>query len=228
MFAGVDEAGKGAVLGPLVVACVGCESEEDLAAIPVRDSKTLSPAARTDLFGRIQESVHYTVLVITAEEIDIRRRSMNMNQLMAAAHAEVIRELHPAIAYVDACDVVAARFGRAVAARVGYPCRVVARHHADATIPVVSAAGIVAKVVRDRLIAELAGEYGVIGSGYPSDDTTIAFMEAYIGENGRPPPIARTSWETTRQILGRAGQTDLSFFCGERQEPGHSPGPGSP
>jgi ribonuclease HII len=212
MFAGVDEAGKGAVLGPLVVACVGCESVEDLATIPVRDSKPLTPAARPDLFGRIQESTHYTVLVIGADEIDARRCSMTMNQLMAAAHAEVIRELRPAIAYVDACDVIAPRFGRAVASHLGYPCRVIAQHHADATIPVVSAAGIVAKVVRDRLIGELAAEYGVIGSGYPSDDTTIAFIEGYIGRNGRPPPIARTSWETTRHILCRAEQTELSFF----------------
>jgi ribonuclease HII len=216
MFAGVDEAGKGAVLGPLVVACVACESEEDLAAIPVRDSKTLTPVARTELFCRIQKSVHYTVLVIGAGEIDARRHSMTMNQLMAAAHAEVIRELRPAIAYVDACDVIAPRFGRAVASHLGYPCRVIAQHHADATIPVVSAAGIVAKVVRDRLIGELAAEYGVIGSGYPSDDTTIAFIEEYIGRNGRPPPIARTSWETTRQILCRAEQTELSFFSDDR------------
>ncbi|MDD1710477.1 MAG: ribonuclease HII [Methanoregulaceae archaeon] len=213
MFVGVDEAGKGAVLGPLVVACVGCESDEDLAGIPVRDSKTLTPAARTDLFSRITASVHYTVLVIAAGEIDSRRRSMTMNQLMAMAHATVIRELQPAIAYVDACDVVAPRFGRAVTSHLDIPCRVIAQHHADATIPVVSAAGIVAKVVRDRLIRELAEEYGEIGSGYPSDETTIVFIEDYIGRNGRPPPIARSSWETTRQILCRAEQTDLSFFA---------------
>ncbi len=212
MFAGVDEAGKGAVLGPLVVAAVGCDSDADLAAIPVRDSKTLTPAARTDLFGRITARAIYTVLVIEADEIDFTRRSMTMNQLMARAHAAVIRELQPEIAYVDACDVIAPRYGRSVSSHLIAPCRVIAAHHADENIPVVSAAGIVAKVVRDRLIGELAEEYGQIGSGYPSDGTTIAFLEEYIAGHGHPPPIARASWETTRQILCRAGQVDLSFF----------------
>jgi ribonuclease HII len=215
MFAGVDEAGKGAVLGPLVVAAVGCDSDADLDSIPVRDSKTLTPAARTDLFGRITTRVIYTVLVIEADEIDLRRRSMTMNQLMAQAHAAVIRELQPEIAYVDACDVIAARYGRAVSSHIGFPCRVIAEHHADVTMPVVSAAGIVAKVVRDRQIGELAEEYGTIGSGYPSDRTTIAFLEDYIAGHGRPPPIARASWETTRGILSRAEQVDLSTFSGD-------------
>jgi len=215
MFAGIDEAGKGAVLGPLVVAAVGCDSDEDLAPIPVRDSKTLTPAARTDLFGRITTTLTYTILVIAAEEIDSKRHVMTMNQLMARSHAAVIRELQPGIAYVDACDVIAPRFGRTVSSHLDFPCRVIAEHHADATIPVVSAAGIVAKVVRDRLIGELAEEYGEIGSGYPSDKTTIAFLEGYIARHHRPPPIARASWETTRQILGRAEQVDLSIFsCG--------------
>ena len=212
MFAGVDEAGKGAVLGPLVVAAVGCDSDADLAAIPVRDSKTLTPAARTDLFGRITTRMTYNVLVIPAEEIDAKRRLMTMNQLMAIAHAAVISELQPGIAYVDACDVIAPRYGRAVSSHLNFPCRVVAEHHADVTIPVVSAAGIVAKVVRDRLIGELAEEYGEIGSGYPSDRTTIAFLAQYIAGHHRPPPIARTSWETTRQIIGHAEQVDLSMF----------------
>jgi ribonuclease HII len=214
MFAGVDEAGKGAVIGPLVVAAVGCDSDTDLATIPVRDSKTLTPAARTDLFGRITTRMIYTVLVIAAEEIDSKRRLMTMNQLMAMAHAAVISELQPGIAYVDACDVIAPRHGRAVSAHLNFPCRVIAEHHADVTIPVVSAAGIVAKVVRDRLIGELAEEYGEIGSGYPSDKTTIAFLAHYIAGHHRPPPIARASWETTRQILGRAEQVDLSIFSG--------------
>ena len=114
MFAGVDEAGKGAVLGPLVVAAVGCDSDTDLATIPVRDSKTLTPAARTDLFGRITTRMIYNVLVIPPEEIDSKRRLMTMNQSMAMAHAAVISELQPGIAYVDACDVIAPRYGRAV------------------------------------------------------------------------------------------------------------------
>lgn len=212
MLAGVDEAGKGAVLGPLVVAAVGWEEGDTVTAVPVRDSKALSPQARELLYDQITAEASTRVLVIEAHEIDAGRRSMTMNLLLARAHARVIAGLRPATAYVDACDVNAARYGRTVAACLDFPCRVVAEHHADATRAVVSAASIVAKVTRDRLVRALAPEYGEVGSGYPSDPVTIAFLSRYIADHGRPPGCARFSWETTRQILCRAGQADLSRF----------------
>jgi ribonuclease HII len=214
MLAGVDEAGKGAVLGPLVVAAVGWEDGDPVAAVPVRDSKVLSPQAREHLSEQITAGASIRVLVIEAHEIDAGRQSMTMNLLLARAHARVIAGLRPTTAYVDACDVNAARYGRTVAACLDFPCRVVAEHHADATRPVVSAASIVAKVTRDRLGRALAPGYGEVGSGYPSDPVTIAFLSRYIADHGTPPGCARSSWETTRQILCRAEQADLSRFLG--------------
>lgn len=213
MFCGVDEAGKGAVLGPLVVAAVACRTHRDLAGIPVKDSKALPPAERTRLAGLITARLPSTVLVIDAADIDILRRCGSMNLLMARAHARVIAELRPHRAYVDACDVIASRYGRTVAACLDFPCRITAEHHADENRPVVSAASIVAKVARDRIIEDLASSFGEIGSGYPSDTRTIAFLEAYIRDHGRPPPCARASWETTRALVERAEQSDLSRFC---------------
>ena len=212
MLAGVDEAGKGAVLGPLVVAAVGLEDGDGLAAVPVRDSKLLSPGAREELYQAITAGASTRVLVIEAHEIDLGRRSMTMNQLIARAHARVIDGLRPATAYVDACDVNPIRYGRTVAACLEVPCRVIAEHHADSTWPVVAAASIVAKVTRDRLIRELTPEFGEIGSGYPSDPVTIAFLSRFIAKHGHPPRCARSSWETTRKILCHAEQADLLQF----------------
>jgi ribonuclease HII len=212
MFCGVDEAGKGAVLGPLVVAAVACRSARDLSGIPVKDSKALRPEERTRLSGLITERLPTAVLVIDAGEIDSFRRTGSMNLLMARAHARVIAELRPHRAYVDACDVIASRYGQTVAACLDFPCQVTAEHHADENRPVVSAASIVAKVARDRIIDGLAASFGEIGSGYPSDEKTISFLAGYIRDHGAPPSCARASWETTRALVCRIEQADLSRY----------------
>lgn len=212
MFCGVDEAGKGAVLGPLVIAAVGCRTARDLSGIPVKDSKLLSPPERSRLFDRITEKCTASILVIDAADVDILRRCGSMNLLMARAHAAVIRELRPKTAYVDACDVIAVRYGRMVASCLDFPCTIISEHHADENRPAVSAASIVAKVTRDRLVRELSPVYGEIGSGYPSDGKTVAFLEQYIRENGRAPPCARSSWETVKTLICRAEQSDLSQY----------------
>jgi ribonuclease HII len=212
MFCGVDEAGKGAVLGPLVVAAVGCRRLKDLDPIPVRDSKTLSPEGRVELYDRITANFPWTVISIDARDVDILRRCGTLNLIMARAHASAIGEIRPKKAFVDACDVIAARYGRMVSACLDFPCTVVAEHHADETRPVVSAASIVAKVTRDRLVASLSPEFGEIGSGYPSDHKTISFLEGYILTHKRPPSCARASWQTTRDLICKAEQAELSRF----------------
>ncbi len=212
MLCGVDEAGKGAVLGPLVVAAVGCASQEEFAGTGVRDSKLLRPAVRDYIFEHLTASFPYRVLVIPAVEIDSARQRMTMNALMAVSHARVITELSPETAYVDACDVVASRYGFMVTEHLGCSCEVRAEHHADVHHPVVSAASIIAKVTRDRAMAALAGEYGAVGSGYPSDPETIEFLSAYIRENGDPPPCARKSWMTVKEILMRREQSSIADF----------------
>jgi ribonuclease HII len=91
-------------------------------------------------------------------------------------------------------------------------CEIVSEHHADQTFKVVSAASIVAKVTRDRAIMALSKKYGNIGSGYPSDPVTIAFLSAYIDEHKCPPPIARKSWKTVTTMLANKQQSQLSEF----------------
>ena len=212
MICGVDEAGKGSVLGPMVVAAVGARSAEIVAGLGVRDSKQLSPEERDRLFGIVKKKCKIAVVVIPAEEIDAIRREMTMNACVARAHAEVISRLCPETAVVDACDVNPFRYAEMVRSHLSNHCEIVSEHHADSTYPVVSAASIVAKVTRDREIAKLAKKYGRIGSGYPSDPVTIAFLSAYIDEHRTPPPIARKSWKTVSAMLASKSQSSLSAF----------------
>jgi len=212
MICGVDEAGKGSVLGPLVVAGIGVSSEERIADLGVKDSKQLAPGERERLYKEIRRLCRVATVMIDAREIDAIRVEMTMNACVARAHAQVIKKIAPACAYVDACDVNCFRYAEMVKGHLEPPCEIVSEHHADEKYAVVSAASIVAKVVRDREIARLAKTYGDIGSGYPSDPVTIRWLSGYIGEHPQPPPIARRSWKTVGALLAKKSQSSLADF----------------
>jgi len=208
----VDEAGKGSVLGPMVIAAVGVFSEDVFVDFEVADSKLLSPRVRERLYLIIRKRFRVATVRIDAHEIDEIRMGMTMNACVARAHAQAIDKLSPSIAYVDACDVNAFRYADTVKSYLEKSCEIVSEHNADQTFKVVSAASIVAKVTRDRAITALSKKYGEIGSGYPSDPVTIAFLSAYIDEHKCPPPIARKSWKTITAMLGKKQQSQLSHF----------------
>jgi ribonuclease HII len=212
MICGVDEAGKGAVLGPLVVAAVACHDDAECRALGARDSKELTPSRRTILCREITARFPVAVVAYSPGEIDTARETMTLNDFMARAHAEVISRLEPDLAYVDACDVDAPRYGGSVSAHLRSPCRIVSEHHADRQYAVVGAASIVAKVTRDAAIAALASEHGEIGSGYPSDPYTVAHLEAYLKVHRHPPPYARRSWATISALQAQREQRKLSEY----------------
>ena len=210
MICGVDEAGKGSVLGPMVVAAVGAASEDVFLDLDVKDSKLLSPKKRGHLFKEIEKTCSIATVIIPAETIDARRKEISMNACVARAHAAVISRLNPTTAYVDACDVNPVRYAQMVREHLDdRSCRIVSEHHADQTYKIVSAASIVAKVVRDREIESLAETFGRIGSGYPSDPVTVAFLSSYMEKHHRPPACARMSWKTIEHLIAGTEQRTL-------------------
>jgi ribonuclease HII len=212
VICGVDEAGKGSVLGPMVIAAVGISSEDILEGIRVKDSKLLCAKERERLYKIIKKKCQVATVRLDAQQIDIMRRDMTLNEAVARAHAQVIIKLAPDYAYLDACDVNTFRYAEMVKNHLVLPCEIISEHHADEKFPVVSAASIIAKVTRDRAIATLAKKYGTIGSGYPSDPVTIRYLNSYIDEHHVPPPIARKSWKTVSAILSKKSQRRLNDF----------------
>jgi ribonuclease HII len=196
----------------MVVAAVGVSSEDILADLGVKDSKVLSAKERERLYIILRKKCRVATVKLDAQEIDIVRQDMTLNEAVARAHAQVIDKLSPTLAYVDACDVNTFRYAEMVKNHLELPCEIVSEHHADEKFPVVSAASIIAKVTRDRVIATLAKKYGKIGSGYPSDPVTIQFLNSYIDEHRVPPPIARKSWKTVSAILAKKTQSSLGDF----------------
>lgn len=207
---GVDEAGRGPVLGPLVVAGALIGDDASLRELGVRDSKKLSPHRREELEREIRRICRCEVIVLPAAEIDALRDEMSLNRIEAKLFATIIERLAPETAYVDSADTVEENFARYIRAELKNPPKIVSEHRADDKYPVVSAASIVAKVRRDAEIARIEGEIGEpIGSGYPSDPGTVAFIEKWIRRTGTLPPHARRSWSTIIKIQNRIKGTKL-------------------
>lgn len=215
MISGIDEAGKGPVLGPMCVAGVLMDNaaNDGLLKLGVKDSKQLTPKKREVLSGDIKKLADkFFVLEVSASQIDGLRKVMTMNEIMVVCYAKVLEELRPDHAYVDAADVIALRFGENIKKKYAHEIKITSEHEADVKYPIVSAASILAKVRRDALMKELGEKIGAdIGSGYPSDTKTMDFLENWVREQGSLPDFARSSWETSRRILGKfdTSQTKL-------------------
>jgi len=234
MHIGTDEAGKGPVLGPMVATAVGVP-DPDVLPGDVADSKRLSPARREELDATIRDDDRIAVGVVAVGVDRIDDPDTDMNGLTVVAHADATESLlanegtadaTPDVAdgsreielLADACDTSEERFARRLSAAIDADgsgtdaLAVDARHGADDEDPVVAAASIVAKVERDARVAEIATEFGDVGSGYPSDPTTRSFLEGYVREHERLPGCARRSWQTCEDVLASVEQAGLGEF----------------
>jgi len=203
LVCGVDDAGRGSVLGPLVIAGISIEQKniKQLVKIGVKDSKQLSPQLREKLYEQILSLVEgYHVAKIPPKTIDKSVSKNLLNQLEANYMAKVIKKLQANSSYVDSCDVNPKRFGLHISnlAKTG---KIISSHHADRKYPVVSAASIIAKVNRDREIEKLRKNHA-LGSGYPSDPKTMKFIKEWVSQNGDVPVFVRKSWKPVKILLG--------------------------
>lgn len=199
---GIDEAGRGSVLGPLVIAGVVIpeKMEKVLERMGVKDSKRLVPHRRTILSRKLKKMFDYEIVVISAREIDeMRAEGINLNDIEKNAMRDLIIKMNPEKAIVDAVDVKAERFQNNLCQSTGV--NVIAEHKADDKYIEVSAASIIAKAERDARIDEINKEYiktGGIGSGYPSDPTTKKFLTNFTYDE--MPIFVRKSWATVAKM----------------------------
>jgi ribonuclease HII len=200
---GIDEAGRGSVLGPLVVGGFCCSADQltALRATGVQDSKRLTPRQREEVYARLPSVGEGRSIALLPRTIDRYVARGGLNELELEAFANLVRTFRPDVAYVDACDPDAVRFGRRLRALAGEDVRVVSRHHADRDFPVVGAASVVAKVRRDAAIEDLRRSVDTpVGSGYPSDPETRRCVERLAADGGPVPVWMRRSWETVQRV----------------------------
>lgn len=209
---GIDDAGRGPIIGPMILAGVLIDknSEAILKKFPIKDSKIVLHPQRIELSKIIKGSaLAYHIVQSSPELIDSSISSgINLNTLEAMKTAEIINEINSGFkkekikVIVDCPSVNTSAWRNTLLGFIEHPenLQVLCEHKADANYLSVSAASILAKVQREEEIDKLKKQYGPIGSGYPSDPTTKVFLK----EHGKPlsnSGIFRKSWATWRNLF---------------------------
>ncbi len=207
---GIDEAGRGAVIGPLVVAGVLAE-ESEIRAVEPRDSKEISPERREEMYERILEAAEdWTVVKIPASEIDRLRLRKNLNLIEAEVMANMVRAVSASSFFLDSPQANTQRFAELIEKLSGK--KVVADTFAEKKYPVVAAASVIAKVERDREMRKIEKAVGEeLGTGYPHDQRTVEFLRKCAKKGGYP-DFVRKSWVTASEILESVKQRSITDF----------------
>ncbi len=218
LIVGIDEAGRGPVLGPMVVACVAApkDSQIDKAfmELGIKDSKLLTREKREKLFEKIVELLALvSAAYIPPHIIDEWVYRRKYNYLEAKIISMFLTSIpNIEVAYIDAPSS-SEDFRKKVLHyldREPLP-QLIIEKQADKKYPIVSAASIIAKVLRDRAIEDLKKDIGIdFGSGYPSDPKTREALPLILRVK---PEIIRRSWRTLRKTQ----QAKLDIFINEKK-----------
>jgi ribonuclease HII len=197
---GVDEAGRGPVIGPMVMCGVIIEEgqEETLTTLGVKDSKKLSPKKRELIYEKLKDTVKHKLVILGPKAIDkaLNAPSLNLNWLEAIHTATILNELQPDKAIVDSPSNNKDAYKTYLANLLTVKIELQMEHDAERFAPV-AAASILAKVTRDRIIEELKKKYGDFGSGYPSDPKTQEFLK---NNHDKCVEIFRTTWKSYQRV----------------------------
>lgn len=202
---GIDEAGRGPVIGPLIIAGVMLPKEKIkiLEKLQVKDSKKLTPRKRTYLAKKIKKISKYYLKRIDAQTIDkLRQEGVNLNEIEKRAITDIINQAKPDHAIIDSPDIKPKRFEKEIKKLT--KASIKAEHGADTKYPIVSAASIIAKDQREKEIEKIKKEYRVeFGSGYPNDPLTKKFLSQL--DPNRLPDFIRKSWATIKNMQKTGG-----------------------
>ncbi len=204
IVAGVEEAGRGPVIGPMVMAICAIDKSKLylLEEIGVKDSKMLSPKKREALISKIKEICEVNVLILSPKIIDgaLADPSMNLNWLEAKTSAKLINSVNCEKAILDCPSANTLAYKNYVQKLLKKEVQIISEHKADEKYVVVGAASIVAKVIRDKEIQKLRDKTGVdFGSGYPADPKTKEFLK----ENWDKFDFFRKSWKTYKKLANK-------------------------
>jgi ribonuclease HII len=224
---GIDEAGRGAVLGPLVIAGVTVRKEDEakLREMGCKDSKVLKPKRREELAAKI-EKVAVNIIVLRVQPCtidDYRASGQNLDMIEAMKMAQIITmNDDPGTVYVDALSSNPKGFEKKIVGYMkGKKADMVVKNYMDESVVVVSAASIMAKVERDRAIENLKKSAGVdFGVGYPHDKRTTDFIESFVKEKKELPSFVRKSWMTTQNIIEKNWQKKVGEFFSAKKKQG--------
>ena len=187
---------------------------EKLRSMGVKDSKLLTPEQRKRLSRRLKRvSDSYKLIKVSAADIDKLRIKTNLNKIEIFNMQNIINTMKPDKVVIDACERNTKRFGSKIKQGLkNKKIDIISENFADKNYPEVSAASILAKLHRDRAIEKLHKKHGFFGSGYPSDERTIKFLNSWIKRNKEFPDFVRRSWTTTMLMKEEKEQKKIKDF----------------
>ena len=209
---GIDEAGRGPVIGPMIIAGVIIEEGKEEMLGEVKDSKFLYHNKRIKLAKHLKENFKYKIIKVEPKEIDdaLNSEDLNLNWLEAHKQAEIINELKPDKAIIDCPSINCKAYEKYLKKLIkNKNIEIIVEHKADIKYPICSAASILAKVEREKQMGDIKRKYGATGSGYPADPTTKKFIK----ENwNKYPEIFRKTWSTYKKFAKAKNQTKLTGY----------------
>jgi len=215
IIAGIEDAGRGPIIGPMVLAGVSIEEDKitELKEMKVKDSKLLTPKKRQELYSKIiAVAKDYKIIIVEPKEIDeaLESDSLNLNWLEAIKFAQIINYLKPDKAIVDCPSPNIRAYKEYLMVYLkDKNIDLICEHKADVNYPIVSASSIIAKVTRDREVEKLKKKYGDFGSGYLADPKTKKFFD----ENWeKHPEIFRKTWTPYKDHINGKDQKKLGEF----------------
>lgn len=215
LLCGIDEAGRGPVIGPLVMAGVVIDEKNifKLEDIGVKDSKLLRINERNDLFDKVKKIVKsYEIVILTSKDVDdvLNSKDMNLNLLEGKTSAEIINKLKPDKAILDCPSTNIKAYSNYVKDLLKKDVELVVEHKADLNYVIVGAASILAKVTRDDEIEKIKKKINVnFGSGYPSDSRTQEFLKKNWNKY---PYIFRKTWASYKNVVKNSKQKKIGEF----------------
>jgi len=193
------------------------KDEKKLVKMGVKDSKLLSPKKREDLAEKI-EKIAKSIVVLRVQPCKIdsyRARGINLDKIEAMKMAEIIDICKVKKVFVDSLEQNSKKFKELILSFLkNKEVELVVENYLDESLPVVSAASIIAKVNRDEAIEEIKKKEGFdFGVGYSHDQRTIEFLKKLIKERGgNLPSYVRQSWITTQVLKGESSQKKIKDF----------------
>ena len=227
-YAGLDEAGRGPVVGSMIIAITLLEKKtiEELKEKNVKDSKQILPKKREMLKKIIEEKAeYYNFIEFKPKDIDeaLNSKSMNLNSLEAKGTAILIKKMIEDLIKKNKKNVIKKikritidlpsnnekKYYETIKNFLDEKTKIILKennikihleHKADEKYIEVSAASIIAKVTRDKKILEIKNKIKKdIGSGYPSDPKTIAFLKKHEEEEKK---YFRKTWMSYKKLYG--------------------------
>lgn len=213
LLGGIDEAGRGSVIGPLVIAGISFDSTgiESIRNEGITDSKKLTVQKRETMYTKIlQSAVSVFVCRINPMTIDKYVNHKKLNVLESRFITITADNISADKIIIDACDVKPDRFKQSILKNLtNKSVKIYCFHKADADNLIVSAASVIAKVTRDREIKKIEEILcKKIGSGYPSDPSTKLFLRNHLFNNETKEHI-RFSWSPVKNLMNECAQTKI-------------------